>query len=93
MLKYELKIRSCSLFVSPVANFSPWQKIIPLYNFSEFLCQLNNSENYSQSLGIKKTGRNAHYVLVNMFSSDHMYTTSEIVFGSSYSSHNNWPLY
>ena len=51
MLKYELKIRSCSLFVSPVANFSPWQKIIPLYNFSEFLCQLNNSETLFAVLG------------------------------------------
>ena len=55
-------IRSSLLFVSPVTNFSSWQKIILLYNFSELLCRLNNIETLFTVLGYFKdwTKRNVH---------------------------------
>ena len=33
--RYELKIRSSSLLVSPMTNFSSWTILMPLYNSSE----------------------------------------------------------
>ena len=71
-----MKICSSSLFVSPVTNFFSWQKINGLYNSSEFLCQLNYIKILFIVLGYQKklNKTQTHYVLMNLFTLDHMYT-------------------
>ena len=73
-LRFELKIRSRSLFLTPTTNFSSWQITMPLYNSTEVFVPAEQYGNTIHSPWILNRLKVTHYV--PLFTSDHMCTNS-----------------
>ena len=82
-------IPSSSLFLSPMTNFSSWQKITPLYNSSEVFVPAKKYRNTIHSPCILKTLNVTHCKhTVPLFTSNPMRTNSSL-YKRFISMHNN----